>query len=232
MRPDRRRAGGPDRARDRSARLRLGVLRPYFRDLLDDEVRARFEARLDRLRGRRHDADVDMPHAADMAAIYRRSGCPRRRHITRRRWRRMPEQVHARRCASVSRWAAHMLAGGLRAAPQVARADLGGGRRGHRGPRRARAAHAGHSGAAASAPSEVPVGRTTLPMRNLMLRLTQPFNISGHPAIIAPVRHDGSRPSVRPAARRPRQSDRSQLRARGGGRSAARIAGGGCARWR
>jgi aspartyl-tRNA(Asn)/glutamyl-tRNA(Gln) amidotransferase subunit A len=51
--------------------LRLGVLRPYFCDLLDDEVRASFERALDRLRaaGARVD-DVEIHHAADIGPVY------------------------------------------------------------------------------------------------------------------------------------------------------------------
>jgi aspartyl-tRNA(Asn)/glutamyl-tRNA(Gln) amidotransferase subunit A len=51
--------------------LRLGVLRPYFCDLLEDDVRARFEASLQRLRqaGARIE-DAAIPHAGSTASIY------------------------------------------------------------------------------------------------------------------------------------------------------------------
>ncbi|MCC7418203.1 MAG: amidase [Acidobacteria bacterium] len=53
------------------AGLRLGLPRRYFCDLLDDEVRARFDAALERLRrsGVRVD-EVDIRHAPDAPAIY------------------------------------------------------------------------------------------------------------------------------------------------------------------
>src|SRR5262245_11587459 len=51
--------------------LRLAVPRKYFCDLLDDEVRARFEDALERLRaaGARVD-DIEIHHAAVIAAVY------------------------------------------------------------------------------------------------------------------------------------------------------------------
>jgi aspartyl-tRNA(Asn)/glutamyl-tRNA(Gln) amidotransferase subunit A len=51
--------------------LRLAVPRPYFCDLLDAEVRASFEATLDRLRAAGvHIDDIEIHHAADIAPIY------------------------------------------------------------------------------------------------------------------------------------------------------------------
>ena len=53
------------------AKLRLAVPRRYFCDLLDDEVRARFEEALERLR--RAGANVqptEIPHATEVAPVY------------------------------------------------------------------------------------------------------------------------------------------------------------------
>ncbi|MBI3493400.1 MAG: amidase [Acidobacteria bacterium] len=51
--------------------LRLGVLRTYFCDLLDDEVRARLDEAIDRLRtAGTVIRDVEIRHAADIAPVY------------------------------------------------------------------------------------------------------------------------------------------------------------------
>ena len=51
--------------------LRLAVLRPYFCDLLDDEVRGSFERALERLRhAGAHVDDIEIRHAADIGPVY------------------------------------------------------------------------------------------------------------------------------------------------------------------
>jgi len=51
--------------------LRLAVPRRYFCDLLDDEVRGRFDAAVGRLRAAGvHVDDIDIRHAADIATVY------------------------------------------------------------------------------------------------------------------------------------------------------------------
>jgi aspartyl-tRNA(Asn)/glutamyl-tRNA(Gln) amidotransferase subunit A len=51
--------------------LRLAVPRRYFCELLDDEVAARFESALERLRAAgAHIHDIEIRHAADLAAVY------------------------------------------------------------------------------------------------------------------------------------------------------------------
>src|SRR5262249_23707101 len=53
------------------AGVRLGVLRAYFCELLEDEVRSRFEAALDRLRAAGvRVSDIEIPHANDIATVY------------------------------------------------------------------------------------------------------------------------------------------------------------------
>jgi aspartyl-tRNA(Asn)/glutamyl-tRNA(Gln) amidotransferase subunit A len=53
------------------AGLRVGVLRKYFCDVLDDEVRARFEESLDALRkAGAHVGDVDISHSSLISSIY------------------------------------------------------------------------------------------------------------------------------------------------------------------
>jgi aspartyl-tRNA(Asn)/glutamyl-tRNA(Gln) amidotransferase subunit A len=57
--------------------LRIGVLRPYFMDVLDDEVRARFEEGVRRLQSVGATVrDRAVPHAADTAPIYLHIGLP------------------------------------------------------------------------------------------------------------------------------------------------------------
>ena len=165
--------------------LRLAVPRAYFCDLLDDEVRARFEAALDRLRAAGvHIDEITIQHANDIAPIYL--------HIV------LPDAAayHATTLETM----------GDRYTPNV-RTRLEMGRhvlaedyvRALAGrdvlKREVDAALAQHDALALPtmpipAPpigaSTVQVGKTAEPVRNMMLRLTQPFNVSGHPAIAIP----------------------------------------------
>ena len=103
-RPESRRA----HSRETSAACGFGIPRPYFFDLLDPQVLARFEESCDRLqvcrrdpRGRRHRARErdrgDLP--AHRAA---RSG-----GVSRNDAREPAARLHARTCACGSRWALH-----------------------------------------------------------------------------------------------------------------------------
>src|SRR5262249_52502305 len=51
--------------------VRLAIPRPYFLDLVDDEVRARFDEAVERLRGAGvHIDEIDIRHTADIASVY------------------------------------------------------------------------------------------------------------------------------------------------------------------
>ena len=165
--------------------LRLAVPRPYFCDLLDDDVRARFEAAVDRVRaaGVRVD-EIAIHHADDIAPIY----------------------LHIVLSDAAAYHAATLETMGDLYMPNVrTRLELGrhvlaedyvralAGRDVLR--REVDAALAQHDAlvlptlpipAPPIGAITVPVGKTTEPVRNVMLRLTQPFNVSGHPAIAIP----------------------------------------------
>ena len=65
----------------------------------------------------------------------------------------------------------------------------------------------------------VTIGGRAEPVRAMMLRLTQLFNITGHPAIALPVRPRRGRPAARSAAGRPSRRHRAAARRRRGGRA-------------
>jgi aspartyl-tRNA(Asn)/glutamyl-tRNA(Gln) amidotransferase subunit A len=165
--------------------LRLAVPRKYFCDLLDDDVRARFEEALDRLRtAGAHLDDIEIHHALDLAPVY----------------------LHLVLADAAAFHAATLEAVPERYTPPV-RMRLEMGRyilaedyvRALAGRERLRrevdAALAQHDAlvlptlpipAPRIGASSVQVGATTEPVRNVMLRLTQLFNVTGHPAISIP----------------------------------------------
>jgi aspartyl-tRNA(Asn)/glutamyl-tRNA(Gln) amidotransferase subunit A len=165
--------------------LRLGVPRKYFCDLLDDEVRARFEEALERLRaaGARID-EIEIHHAAEIAPVYL--------HLV------MADAAayHAATLESVP----EKYTPNVRLRLEMGRYVLGedyvralAGR--ERIKREVDAALAQHDAlilpslpipAPLLGANTVQVGAVAEPVRNLMLRLTQPFNITGHPAIAMP----------------------------------------------
>ena len=165
--------------------LRLAVPRRYFCDLLEDEVRARFESALDRLRaGGAHFDDIDIHHAADIAPVYLHIvlGDAAAYHATALET--MPE-----RYTPPVRLRLEM--GRYILAEDYVRALKGR----ELLKREVDAALAQHDALVLptlpiSAPplgaNSVEVGATTEPVRNLMLRLTQLFNVTGHPAISIP----------------------------------------------
>ena len=165
--------------------LRLAVPRPYFCDLLDDEVRARFEEALERLRkAGAHVADIDIHHAADVGPVY----------------------LHIVLCDAAAYHAATLDAVPDKYTPSV-RFRLESGRyllaedyvRARVGRellrREVDAALAQHDAlvlptlpipAPTIGSTSVTIGGSSEPLRNVMLRLTQLFNVTGHPAISMP----------------------------------------------
>ena len=165
--------------------LRLGVPRKYFCDVLDDEVRARFEAALDALRKNGATIDeVTIPHADHIVPAYL--------HIV------LSEAAayHAATLDTVPERYTKPVRLRLEMGRGILAEDYVRARAGREVLRReVDAALAGRDALALPtlpipAPpigaSTVRVGRKDEPVRNLMLRLTQLFNLSGHPAISLP----------------------------------------------
>jgi aspartyl-tRNA(Asn)/glutamyl-tRNA(Gln) amidotransferase subunit A len=166
-------------------RLRLAVPRPYFCDRLDDDVRGRFEEALERLRsaGARI-LDIEIQHAAEIGPVYLHivlSDAAAYHAAT-------LEATPDRYTASVRlrlEMGRYLLAEDYvraLAAREVLRREVD-------------AALAQHDALilptlAIPAPpigaTTVPVGSASEPVRNVMLRLTQLFNVTGHPAISLP----------------------------------------------
>ena len=165
--------------------LRLAVPRNYFCDLLDDEVRARFEEALDRLRAAGAQVDeIDIHHAPDIAAIYLHIVLGDAAAYHAETLESMPERYTA-----PVRIRLEM--GRTVLAEDYVRALAGR----ERLTREVDAALAQHDAlmlpslpipAPPIGANTVQVGATAEPVRNLMLRLTQPFNLTGHPAIAMP----------------------------------------------
>jgi aspartyl-tRNA(Asn)/glutamyl-tRNA(Gln) amidotransferase subunit A len=176
------RRGGPLRG---PRGLRLGVLRGYFTNVLDAEVASSFESACTRLR----DAGVELrdatiAHADDIAAIYV--------HIM------LPEGA-AYHAATLER-CPDAYTTNVRLRLEMGRYVLGEDYvRAQRGrdvlQREVDGALAGCDGlvlptlplpAPRLGVDTVQIGGSEYPVRNVMLRLTQPFNITGHAAITIP----------------------------------------------
>jgi len=167
--------------------LRLGLLRPYFMDVLDDHVEAAFGGALERLTA----AGVlvaprEVRHASDTATVYLhlqlpeasayhspmldahpdRYTAPVRQRLEMGRYVLAEDYVRARHGADVLRRDVDEALDGLDALvlPTV--------------PITAQPVGS----------ASLTVGGQTLPVRALMLRLTQLFDITGHPAISLPCR--------------------------------------------
>jgi aspartyl-tRNA(Asn)/glutamyl-tRNA(Gln) amidotransferase subunit A len=166
--------------------LRLGAPRGYIHDVLDDEVRARFAASLAWLRqaGARV-ADVAIPHAAGAPPVYLHTSLPEASAYHAPALDRTPERYsrNVRLRLEVGRY----VLGEDYARAQAARAVL------------RREVDAALDGCDAlvlptlpiPAPpvgaASVEVAGSTQPVRAMMLRLTQLFNLTGHPAISLPI---------------------------------------------
>jgi aspartyl-tRNA(Asn)/glutamyl-tRNA(Gln) amidotransferase subunit A len=168
------------------ASLRLAVPRRYFLDLLDEDVRARFEEAIDRLRQAGASVtDVDVPHAEMIGTVYL--------HIQ------LPESS-AYHAATLEREPG-MYTPAVRLRLEMGRCvlaeDYARAQRGREVLRREVDAAFEDVDALAlptlpiPAPSlgqaTVRLGRVDLPVRNVMLRLTQLFNVTGHPVISLPI---------------------------------------------
>jgi aspartyl-tRNA(Asn)/glutamyl-tRNA(Gln) amidotransferase subunit A len=165
--------------------VRLGVPRSYFFDILDDEVRACFEERIKRLETAGAELeDVWIPHAADAPHIYLHIQAPEASSVHART---ITEQADA--YTPSVRW--RLEAGRYLLAEDYIRA-----RRGRLVLRRE--VDAAFETCQALVLPTVPIpapplgaaevtagGRKEL-VRSMMLRLTQLFNLTGHPAISIP----------------------------------------------
>jgi aspartyl-tRNA(Asn)/glutamyl-tRNA(Gln) amidotransferase subunit A len=174
-----------------TASLRLGIPRKYFCDLLDDAVRESFESAVDALRQQGAAiVDVEIPHASLIPAVYTHIvfGDAAAYHAD--TLDAMPERytTNVRLRLEMARY--------VTAADYVRALD---GRR-----TLTREVDSTLSGVNALllptlpivAPpigaATVQVGATQEPVRNMMLRLTQLFNLTGHPAVSLPGRPSSS----------------------------------------
>jgi aspartyl-tRNA(Asn)/glutamyl-tRNA(Gln) amidotransferase subunit A len=168
--------------------LRLAVPRKYFCDLLDDEVAARFESALDRLRAAgAHLHDIEIHHASDLAAVYLYIVLGDAAAYHGSTLETMPERYtpNVRLRLEMGRY---MLAEDYVRA--LAGRDV---------LRREVDAALGQSDALILPTLPIPaptigattvqVGKTAEAVRTVMLRLTQLFNVTGHPAVSIPTGH-------------------------------------------
>jgi aspartyl-tRNA(Asn)/glutamyl-tRNA(Gln) amidotransferase subunit A len=176
--------------------LRLAVPRTYFCDLLDDEVRARFEEALDRLRSAgAHVDEVEIRHATDLATVYLHLvlGDAAAYHATTLET--MPEKYTppVRVRLEMGRYILAEDYVRALAGREVLRREVD-------------AALALHDAlvlptlpipAPVLGENMVQIGTQSEPIRNVMLRLTQLFNVTGHPAISIP---DGNTSTGLPCA--------------------------------
>jgi aspartyl-tRNA(Asn)/glutamyl-tRNA(Gln) amidotransferase subunit A len=165
--------------------LRLAIPRAYFCDLLDLEVRARFEAAIERLRkaGARI-ADVNIPHAPYSGPVYLAIQLTDAAAYHATTLETQPERytTPVRLRLEMGRYVMGEDYSRALAGREVLRREV-------------EEALAGHNAlllptlpipAPPLGAATVEVAGTEQPVRNLMLRLTQLFNLTGHPAISLP----------------------------------------------
>ncbi len=165
--------------------LRIAVPRGYFFDVLDDQVKARFDESLEALRraGARID-DIEIRHARDIGTVYVHICIADASAYHAATLERMPERYtpNVRLRLEMGRYVTGEDYVRALAGREVLRREVD-------------AALAGHDAIAVPTlpipppllgEAMIKVGATEEPVRNLMLRLTSPFNITGHPAIALP----------------------------------------------
>jgi aspartyl-tRNA(Asn)/glutamyl-tRNA(Gln) amidotransferase subunit A len=165
--------------------LRLAVPRPYFLDMLDDDVRARFEASLEACRAAGiRVREIEIPHTDTIANVYIRISLKEAAAYHAATLAAVPERYTppVRQRLEMGRGIQHeeyMLALGgreqLRRDVDAASADCD-----------ALALPTLPIPAPKIGAETVQVGATEQPLRNVMLRLTQLFNVTGNPAISIP----------------------------------------------
>jgi aspartyl-tRNA(Asn)/glutamyl-tRNA(Gln) amidotransferase subunit A len=165
--------------------MRLGKLGGYFLQKLEPDVRRRFEEALDRLKSAGAIiVDAKIPHSRDIALTYVRVALPE------------AFAAHAQSLDANPDGYSEGVRTRLEAGRHVTRADYEEAQK-HRGTLRAEVdAALSHCDALAlpTLPIAAPkIGATTVTIgpsqedvRSLMLRLTQLFNLTGHPAITLP----------------------------------------------
>jgi aspartyl-tRNA(Asn)/glutamyl-tRNA(Gln) amidotransferase subunit A len=165
--------------------VRIAVPRAYFFDVLDDEVRARFDEALERIRAAGvHVDEIGIHHTALIAPVYLQIVLADAAAYHAATLESMPERYTpgVRSRLELGRYVLAEDYVRALAGREVLRREID-------------AALAQHDALMLPAlpipapligASMVQVGRSSEPVRNVMLRLTQPFNVTGHPAISIP----------------------------------------------
>lgn len=167
------------------AALRLGLPRPYFMDVLDDEIRARFDDALERLRdGGSVVEDVRLRHAVDTASAYLAIQLPEASAYHATALERQPQdyQPGVRQRLEVGRYVLAEDYVRAQRGREILRCEVDAAL----GGRHALVLPTLPIPAPRFGDSTVSIGGRTEPVRALMLRLTQVFNLTGHPAMSIP----------------------------------------------